>query len=137
MVSAGGEEAKIRLFSEYSDVAYQIKGNGACSNMVANILPATPTPNPGCWVKSSKFNFFQNMVLLHIKLKGITNAVTWKQLFCPQSPHTIKKSKFNFEEYSHVAYQIKGNDACSNMVANILPADPHPQLKVMTHAATW
>ena len=34
-------------------------------------------------------------------------------------------SKFNFFlEYSHVAYQIKGNDdACSNMVANILPVD--------------
>ena len=26
-------------------------------------------------------------------------------------------------EYGHVAYHIKGNDACSNMVANILPAD--------------
>ena len=26
-------------FSEYGYVAYQIKGNGACSNMVANIVP--------------------------------------------------------------------------------------------------
>ena len=26
-----------------------------------------------------------------------------------------------FSEYGHVAYQIKGNDACSNMVTNILP----------------
>ena len=25
--------------------------------------------------------------------------------------------------YGHVAYQIKGNDTYSNMVANILPAD--------------
>ena len=24
--------------------------------------------------------------MLHIKLKGITNAVTWWQIFCPQSP---------------------------------------------------
>ena len=32
--------------------------------------------------------------------------------------------KFNFfSEYDHVAYQIKGNDACSNRVANILPTD--------------
>ena len=34
-----GVEAKIKLFSEYGHVAYQIKRNGACSNMVANILP--------------------------------------------------------------------------------------------------
>ena len=28
--------------------------------------------------------------------------------------------KFNFSEYGNVAYQIKGNNACSSMVANIL-----------------
>ena len=31
-----------------------------------------------------------------------------------------------FSKHSHVAYQIKGIHQCSNMVANILPADPHP-----------
>ena len=30
-----------------------------------------------------------------------------------------------FSEHGHVVYQIKGNTKCSNMVANILPADPH------------
>ena len=29
-------------------------------------------------------------------------------------------------EYGHIAYQIKRNDTCSNMVAYILPADPPP-----------
>ena len=29
-----------------------------------------------------------------------------------------------FSDYGHVAYQIKGYDTCSNMVTNILPADP-------------
>ena len=29
-----------------------------------------------------------------------------------------------FSEHGHVAYEIKGNHECSNMVANILPADP-------------
>ena len=28
-------------------------------------------------------------------------------------------------EYVQVAHQIKGNDTCSNIVANILPADTH------------
>ena len=29
-------------------------------------------------------------------------------------------------EHGHVVYQIKGIMKCSNMVANILPADPSP-----------
>ena len=41
---------------------------------VANILPITPNPSP--WPLGSKYqNFtFQNMVMLHIKLKGIAGA---------------------------------------------------------------
>ena len=35
----GGTEAKSNFFSEYGHIAYQIKANHACSNMVANILP--------------------------------------------------------------------------------------------------
>ena len=31
-----------------------------------------------------------------------------------------------FSEHGHVAYQDKGNHVCSNMVANILHADPSP-----------
>ena len=44
--------------------------------MVANIFPADSPPayhlDPGGGVKGE--NSFQNMVMLHIKLKGITNA---------------------------------------------------------------
>ena len=32
--------------------------------------------------------------------------------------------KASFSEYGNVAYLIIRNDACSNTVANILPADP-------------
>ena len=42
--------------------------------MVAIILPADPLPKPWGVVK---IQFFQNTVMLHIKLKGITNAATW------------------------------------------------------------
>ena len=38
----------------------------------------------------------------------------------------VKRSKFNFSEHGHVAYQIKENRECSNIVVNILPADPPP-----------
>ena len=30
-----------------------------------------------------------------------------------------------FSEHGRVAYQIKGNHKCINMIANILPTDPH------------
>ena len=36
----------------------------------------------------------------------------------------ITMSKFNFLEHGHVAYQIKGNHGCSNMVENILAGNP-------------
>ena len=71
--------------------------------------------------------------MLHIKLKGIRNAATWYQLFCPQiliHPLTLGKGPkgqiSTFSEHGHVVYQIKGNRVCSNMVANILPASPLP-----------
>ena len=40
----GGAEVKIKFFSEYGHVAYQIQGDDASNNMVANILP-TDTPS--------------------------------------------------------------------------------------------
>ena len=55
----------------------------------------------GCGAEA-KIKLFQNMVMLHIKLKGQT---------------------IYFSESSHVAYQIKADDAGSNMVANILPTE--------------
>ena len=49
-----------------------ITGAATC-NMVANIMPAAPDPGG----QKVKIQLFQNMVILHIKLKAITNAVTW------------------------------------------------------------
>ena len=37
-----------------------------------------------------------------------------------------KGQNSTFSEHGHVAYQIEENHECSNMVANILPADPPP-----------
>ena len=65
------------FFSVYGHVAYQIKGNHKCSNMIANILPSDSPSDLGGGVKRSNFYFFQNMVMLHIKLKQITYAVIW------------------------------------------------------------
>ena len=37
----------------------------------------------------------------------------------------IKRSEFSFSEHGHVAYQIKENHECCNMVAKNLHADNH------------
>ena len=39
----------------------------------------------------------------------------------------VKRSKYIFSEYGHIANQTKENHECSNMLANILPADPAPE----------
>ena len=49
--------------SEHGYVAYQIKGNHECSNMVANILPHDPIPlipDPGYEVKKSNSSFSEH-----------------------------------------------------------------------------
>ena len=59
------------------------------------------------------------MVMLHIKLKGITNAVTYKQIILslhkPSTPWLESKVKTFFfsseSSYMYVAYQINGNGA--------------------------
>ena len=53
-----------------------------------------------------------------------------KQIFClqtstPDPGDEVEREKIQLSKNVHVAYQIKRNDACSNMVANILPADTH------------
>ena len=45
-----------------------------------------PPPDPWGGVKRSKFNFFQNKVILQFKLNVIMNVGTWWQIFCPQTP---------------------------------------------------
>ena len=59
----------------------KLKKMAHASNMVANVNPWIP-PDPGGGVNRSKVYFF-SMVMLHIKLKGMTNAVICKQIFCP------------------------------------------------------
>ena len=54
-------------FSEHGHVAYQIKGNHEFSNMVANTLNR----------QKVTIQFLHNMVMLHIRLKGITNGAKW------------------------------------------------------------
>ena len=48
------------IFLEHGHVAYQIKGNHGCSNMVENILAGNPLPPPlTLGVKRSNLNFYR------------------------------------------------------------------------------
>ena len=81
-------------------------------------------PNPGDGINRSKFNFVISMVVLHIKLNGITKCSNMVPNILPSDHHTRPSGqKVIVSEQCHIAYQSKGNYACSIMVANTLPAD--------------
>ena len=63
-------------FSEQGNVTYQMKGNLKCGNMEAFILPADSPSRPLGRGQKVKIKLNQNMVMLQIKLKGITRAAT-------------------------------------------------------------
>ena len=61
-------------FSEHGHVAYQVKWNHNCSNMVANILLTDPHPLTPPLPTLGSLNF-ENVLMMHIKLNGVANAV--------------------------------------------------------------
>ena len=56
----GGADAIIFFFLEYGHVAYQIKANGACSNMAANILPTDTPSTPGVGSKGQTVSYSES-----------------------------------------------------------------------------
>ena len=95
--------------------------------MVANILPAAPTPSsPNLGVKMSNLTFAEHGHVAY-QIKGnceCNNMVANILSAAPPPPLPSEGQKSTFSEDGHVAYQIKGNRECSNMVANILPIAP-------------
>ena len=100
--------------------------------MVANILPTDLPPNDPRGQKV-RFNFFQNMVMLHIKLKGITNAATWYQIFCPQTPDPGGGVKIqNFQNMVMLFIKLKGMQQHSVR----RPPPPHTHTHILTQTPT-
>ena len=56
----GGTETKIKLCSEYGQVAYQIKAEDAGSNMAANILPTLTPSTQGVGSKGQTIYFSES-----------------------------------------------------------------------------
>ena len=65
-----GSKGQTIFFSQSSHVAYQIKADDAGSNVVANILPTDTPLTKGVGSKGQTLSFTE-VVMLHIKLKGI------------------------------------------------------------------
>ena len=92
-------------------------------------------PTPLCLalglVQKIKIQLFQNIVMLHIKLKlhshKFSNIVAnMLPADHPAQPMELvsKGQNSTFSEHGHVAHQVKWNYVCSIIVANILPAEP-------------
>ena len=104
--------------------------------MEANSLPADPYPQPhpltlglGSTGQTSTYSEHGHVTY---QIKGNHQMQQHgSKYFAPQTPppHLGMGSvgqNSTFTEHNHVAYQIKENHDCSNIVANILPADPLP-----------
>ena len=131
-----GKKVKIQLFQNMVMLHTKLNGITKCSNMVANSLPSDTPPLPHdsrgwcqrAWCQKVRIQL-QNMVMLHINLKGIMNAATRSQLFSPRPPPPPPPSprpygmgsKFTlFRKMDMLPIKLKRRK-CSNIVANILP----------------
>ena len=68
------------IFLEHGHVAYQMWGNHEMQQLGSKYFACRPLPTPmtiGRWGQKLKIQLFQNIVMLHIELKGIMISTTW------------------------------------------------------------
>ena len=97
------------IFSEHDHVAYQFKGNHEMQQHGSKLLTAdTPRPqNEG------------------VGSNGQNSTFSKHSCTPPTDPwYRVNRSRSTFSEQGRIAYHLKGSTKCSNMVANVLPADP-------------
>ena len=113
--------------SEHDHVAYQIKGNHECSNMVANILPAPPPPPTtlGDEVNRSKNQLFHNMVMLHIKITGIMKRSNMIANILPGWSQKVKPQLFQNMIMLHITLKGVTKFCCR------LPPPPPPPIPLI------
>ena len=105
---------KIKFFSEYGHIAYQIKADNVCSNMVENILPTFTHLTQGMGSKGQTIYFCESSHVAY-EIKGNLAQSTMKANML--SLHTprhdpwggVKRPFFLkfFSKIGPVAYQIK------------------------------
>ena len=115
-------------FAEHGHVAYQINGNHGLQQHGSKCFARRPSPTTlEDGVKRPNIQLFQNMIMLHIKLKGIAKCSNARR----PSPTTlgdgVKRPNIQlFQNMVMMYIKLKGIKKCSNRVANVLPADPPP-----------
>ena len=103
-------------FSEHGIVAYQLKLNHECSNIVVFCLLADPTPTftLGIGIIGLKSTFSEHGRFSFIKFKGITNCKPHDGKYFALPPRPLgsrsKGQKSTFSQHCHVAYPIKRNN---------------------------
>ena len=81
----GGQKVKNSTLLEHGHIAYNIKGNHKCSNMVANILPAAPHPSPDPRVKRSNLTFAEHDHVAY-QIKGNCECSSMVANILPAAP---------------------------------------------------
>ena len=108
-------------FPEHGQIAYQIKQNHKCGNVVAYILPANPLlppPDPGGGVKMSKLTFSKHAHVAY-QLKWNHKCSHMVANIFPADPPGPWGQKFKIKLFQNIVIlHIKGNCECSKMVAN-------------------
>ena len=75
-----GQKGHTSTFLEHSQVAYQLKENHKCSNMVANILPAPPPPPPLGMGSVGQNSTFLECGHVAYQIKENQNAANYREL---------------------------------------------------------
>ena len=105
----GGQKVKIQLISEHSRIAFQIKGNRKCSNIVANISATAPPPSPDPGIERSNSTIAEHGHVAYL-IKGnreCSNMVTHILPGAPPPPPPLPSEGQNstFSEHCHGAHQ--------------------------------
>ena len=92
-----GSKCQNSTFSEHGHVAYQIKWNHECSNMVENILPTKPFPQPRPWGCGHDSTFSEHgHVAYQINWNHSCSNMVANILPADPTPTMEFGSKFNF-----------------------------------------
>ena len=76
------------IYAEHGHVAYQIKGNHEMLQHGSKYFARRPSHDPRRWGQKVKIQLFQNMVMLHIRLKGISTCSNMIENILPKIPST-------------------------------------------------
>ena len=82
-----GSNGQNSTLPEHGHIAYQIKGNHKCSNLVANSLPGDSLPLPlGPKCQTSLFLEHGHVAY---QIKGYHKCSNMVEIFCPQTPSPL------------------------------------------------